>query len=598
MFGWTPMHPVVADRPYQLTLGPYAFYWLFLAPTPTVKPGAPVPEVALEVIGTWQDVLRVSDEESLEPILRAYLRRQPWFNAMGGAVSSTRIVEQIPIAHDGLLASIALVRAEYTDGEPRTFVLPIAFAEFGAGDTGHGPMPHMTICGLALQGKPGAERKGVLYEPMGEKAFSVAILDALAQQRRISGSGGDLQCWTTPASQRLRGILEGHPEPALVKAEQNNSAVAYGDELILKLFRNVEEGVNLEVEVGTTLAKRTSFSHLAPVVGALDYYRDGAAPMTLAVLSEFVRNEGDAWAYTQDALRRFFEQILTNPGAMHEPVMPDRPFLELVQQELPPLVSEQIGSYLEAAKLLGRRTGEMHLAFASIVDDPAFRPEAITPNYQRSLYQTVRGWVYRIFNLLRDRVREFPEDARADVERVLAREADLVRHLGTIVSRSISGQRIRCHGDYRLGSLLHTGKDFVVIDFEGEPLRPLSFRRHKRSPLRDVASMHHSLATAVDTALLEKHLRPEDKKILEPWAFSWERWVSVAFFKAYLEVAGAGSFLPPRREDMQLVLDFHILARGVFELQYHILNRPDRAHIPLRSLLHLIEQRDRRLAGH
>jgi maltose alpha-D-glucosyltransferase/alpha-amylase len=157
------------------------------------------------------------------------------------------------------------------------------------------------------------------------------------------------------------------------------------------------------------------------------------------------------------------------------------------------------------------------------------------------------------------------------------------------MDRKITAQRVRTHGDYRLGSLLSTGKDFVIIDLEGEVLRPLSNRRHKRSPLRDVASLLHSLYSASRTVLKEGNLRPEDLALLAPWTRYWHLWTSVSFVKAYLAVARSAPFLPSKREDMQTLLQFFLLGRGVFELRYQLLNRPDRVQIALRSILHLLE---------
>jgi maltose alpha-D-glucosyltransferase / alpha-amylase len=603
MFGWTPM-PAVGDRPYLLTVGPYAFYWLFLEPAHATKPLAPAPQDGpdeLEVTGAWQDIFQKRTAENLELILLSYLRRQRWFANKGGLSKSARIIEQIPISHDGLMVSIALIQVEYAEGEPRTFVLPITFAATPSAEESQGNPPRAVICRLIVHGEAGIEpsrareEAGILYDPLGEKDFSAELLEAFARHQTFQGTRGDLQAWTTSPFDRLREISDPRPEPALVKADQSNTSVAYGNRLILKFLRCVEEGVNLEVEIGRALAEKTSFAHAAPLAGALEYRRGQGQPMALAVLSGFVPNEGDAWHYTLDSLQRFFEYVLTHQVPGQGPLVPNRPFLDLAAEDLPPMAAEQIGSYLEAVRLMGRRTAEMHVAFASITKDPAFSPEAFTPLYQMSMYQSVRSGVYRIFNLLRDHIKLIPDEARASAQLVLGREADFIQHMRTIISRPVAAQRIRGHGDYRLGSLLYTGKDFVVIDFEGEVLRPLSDRRHKRSSLRDVASMLHSLSSAVRTASTEDHLRPEDKLVVQPWALFWETWVSVAFVKAYLEIAGTGSFLPRNREDMQLLLDFHVLGRGIVELQYQLLNRPDRVQIPLRTLLHLIDLRDRRL---
>jgi len=595
MLGWTPMPPIV-DRSYQLTLGPYAFYWLSLAPVASLRIGASTTTEVIEAVGAWNEIFQQPNVESLERILLTYLRGQPWFVSVGGEARSARVVEHIPISRETLTAYIAFVHVDYADGEPRTFVLPIAYTP--GLDDAFAMQPNAPICRLILRSEENTEpQKGMLYDPAGEKHFSADLLDAFAQQRRLPGTSGDLKAWTTPAFHRLKELSQPYPEPALVKVEQNNTCIAYGDQLILKLLRCVEEGTNLELEIGRALIEKTAFAHSAPVAGALDYRSARGKPMTLAILSGFVANEGDAWRYTQDSLRRFFEHILTHSVPSQDAVVAERPLLDRVVEDLPPAAVEHIGTYLEAARLMGRRTAEMHVALASITDDSAFAVETFTTDHQRSLYQTARSWVYRIFKLLRHRVNDIPETARPIAQLVLGREADLVHHLRMIMSRPIQAKRIRCHGDYRLGSLLHTGKDFIIIDFEGDPIRPLSLRRQKRSPLRDVASMLHSFRSAVRTALLEESLRPEDIATLGPWASFWETWVGIAFVQSYLDIARPAALLPRIREEMQLLLDFNLLARGIFELQYQLLNHPARAEVALQILLRMIDESDRRRAG-
>ncbi len=355
----------------------------------------------------------------------------------------------------------------------------------------------------------------------------------------------------------------------------------------------MEEGTNPEVEVGRALIEKTSFTHLAPVAGTLTYRSGQKQPMTLAAVMGLVPNEGDAWSYTCDAVRHFFLHIVTQNWRSQQPPLPARPVVDLAGEDLPSIVPELIGPYLESARLMGRRTAELHVALASLPDDPAFAPEPFTILYQRSLYQTVRTWVYRMFELLKERVKNMPEEMQVDARALLAREADLVTLVRLIMERKITAQRIRGHGDYQLRSLLYTGKDFALIDFEGEILRPLSNRRHKRSPLRDVAGLLYSLYAAVRTTLKEAHLRPEDVPALTRWARFWNLWASVAFFKAYLESAEPAAFLPRSREEMQILLNFYFLGRGVSELRYQLLNRPDRVQIPLQALLHLLDPANR-----
>src|SRR5262249_43711710 len=170
--------------------------------------------------------------------------------------------------------------------------------------------------------------------------------------------------------------------------------------------------------------------------------------------------------------------------------------------------------------------------------------------YQRSLYESLRTQARRTYELLRKRLKALAEAERASAVVVLEHEDTMLQRMRLLYERKINAQRTRYHGDYHLGQVLHTGKDFIILDWEGDAGRPMSDRRLKRTPLRDVAGMLRSFHYAMDMAMHKKNIRPEDVPLLEPWARMWYLWVSVAFLKAYLPVAGQASFLPRAREEL------------------------------------------------
>src|SRR5439155_13113136 len=178
-------------------------------------------------------------------------------------------------------------------------------------------------------------------------------------------------------------------------------------------------------------------------------------------------------------------------------------------------------------------------------------------------YQSMRNLMTGVFQLLRERRAALPAGVAEDARKVLALEEKALQAFRGILGHKIAAMRIRCHGDFHFGQVLHTGKDFVIIDFEGEPARPLSERRRKRSALQDVAGMVRSFHYAAYTALLGRAgggmVRPENLSALEPWARFWFLWVSVAYLKAYLEVAMQESFLPKSREEQTILLDAYAL---------------------------------------
>jgi maltose alpha-D-glucosyltransferase/alpha-amylase len=262
--------------------------------------------------------------------------------------------------------------------------------------------------------------------------------------------------------------------------------------------------------------------------------------------------------------------------------------LDLVEQDLHPMERDIIGLYLESAHLLGQRTAELHTALASVPDGPDFAPEGFSKLYRRSLFQSMRNMTSQVFQLLRRGLKDLPEGVRKDAGKILDRESDVLNRFRSILSREISAMRIRCHGDYHLGQVLYTGKDFVIMDFEGEPAHALSERRLKRSPLRDVAGMLRSFHYAAYAALFAQRdsglVRKDDVTYLETWANSWCLWVCVAFLKAYLSTATWGAFLPQNKDELRVLLDTYLLEKAVYELGYELNNRPDWLKIPLRGI--------------
>jgi maltose alpha-D-glucosyltransferase/alpha-amylase len=580
--------PAVAEALYFLTLGSYAFYWFTLE---LPRRGLPADEdqpPLVEVAGPWEEVFAGPARAALEEALPAYLRRCPWFCGRDRQTEAAMILETIALPSGPSVAHLALVQVEYSEGDSETYLLPLAFAEGSQAELVHERWPGAIVGRLGV--RVGAERReGVLYDPLGEKEFARALLDAIGRHRRFKRANGELLGVPLPVYQRLRDG-DPLPDPALLRGDRADSTVVFGDRFLLKLVRRVEEGTNPEVAIERFLAEKTAFARMPQVAGALEYRRSWGEAMTLAILQGFVANEGDAWRFTLDALGPYFGRLLTGRLSLEElPAPPNIGHVLIESVEVPKAVQELIGSYLETARLLGRRTAELHVALASTPDDPAFAPEPFTALYQRSLYQSLRSQALPTWELLRKRHGELPAAARPDADRLLGLQAVMLQRVHAILERKITAQRTRCHGNYHLGQVLNTGKDFVIIDFDGEGHRPLSDRLRKRSPLRDVASMVRSFHYASLLALQRGDIRAEDGPTLEPWTRFWHGWVTVAFLAGYAEEAGVAAFLPPTPEERQVLLDHYILKRGITELRAELQNVSERVWVPLRGLVKLLE---------
>jgi maltose alpha-D-glucosyltransferase/alpha-amylase len=380
-------------------------------------------------------------------------------------------------------------------------------------------------------------------------------------------------------------------EPKMGNAEQSNTSIIFGDKYFLKLFRKVEPGLNPDLEVGRFLTQQ-NFPNTPAVNGSLEYQNQNGEKITIGILTDYLPNSKDAWEFTLETLSRYYERVRT---ASENTLNPNDSahIIDLAFREVPEGVVALIGTYMEAARLLGQRSGELHLALAADSDNKDFAPEPFTPFYQRSLYQSLRNMAVQNLDLLRRSLNKIPEPLRPEANRIIGLEPELLRRLRSVADNPIKSLRIRCHGDFHLGQILYTGKDFIAIDFEGEPARPLGERRIKRSPLRDIAGMIRSFDYITYAALFKQvelgTIKEEDVAQYEPWAAFWHRWVSATYFKAYWDVVHQAKLLPESISDLLILLDAHLLEKAAYEIGYEINNRPAWLKIPIRGILQLLE---------
>jgi len=399
------------------------------------------------------------------------------------------------------------------------------------------------------------------------------MLRPISRRRRVLGDGSDLSV-------------------ARTSVEQSNTSVVFGNQVVLKIFRRAQEGVNPDLEIGRYLTDK-GFAHSAALIGALEYQKGKGEPRTLGVLNRYVPNEGDAWHYTLDALGLFYESAvwMLPDDAIEVPTWAS--VLDRLGTEPPDQTADAIGPYLDSAEMLGRRTAEMHRALAE-GETEAFRPEPFTTLYQRSVYQSMRAQVRPTLQLVRQMIDQYDGEDRADAERVVGAEAELLDLFGAVRSHRIDASRIRVHGDYHLGQVLHAGRDFVIIDFEGEPSRSPTERRIKRSALTDVAGIVRSFQYASEAGLrdyAERGLVPsEHYDALARRGEVWHTWVTIRFLTGYLDEAAGQSFIPADPADVHSLLSAHVLDKALYEVRYDLGHRPDWASIPLRGIVSLLER--------
>ncbi|MGE5321870.1 MAG: putative maltokinase [Actinomycetota bacterium] len=510
---------------------------------------------------------------SIEKAAKEFLVHRRWFGGKARQIRAVKVSDVVPIDLSTFDVFLAFFRVEYAQGLSETYSVPLIEA---ADETAQPGAPAITV-------EPGGEHQPiVLLDALSNQSFLAFLLDAIASGRSFPAEHGTVRAVPTAALPSLWQASQQTLQPSLMKAEQSNSSIVYGKTLVLKLFRRLEEGISPDLEIGRFLTEEASFPNTPAVAGYLEYVDRDNRVHSLGILQEFVENQGDAWQFTLDSLAEYYGRAERDgTGA---PEVPGGSILSLAETAPSSQAQKLIGAYFEAAALLGKRTAELHLALNSTRNDLNFSAEPFGLSDAQQFCDSAVALLSRTFDLVRQKLHALPSSVQSSAQFVLNAEGLISRYFRSIPGLELSGMRSRIHGDYHLGQVLVTRNDFMFIDFEGEPARSLSERRAKRSPLQDVAGMLRSFHYAAYTPLLAQTSMGEKRQSLDSWARYWQRWVSAAFVKSYLETAGAAPYLPATRRATELFLDAYMLDKAIYELGYELNNRPSWVAIPLEGI--------------
>jgi len=586
LIGQTPF-PAIGNAPYPVTLGPHGFLWLLLDPASTMTPSARGASRAriLRTRDSWENLVVGRDRAAVEHILPKYLRTRPWFTERRRRILSASIVEALRVPDPTEPGFIALVRVEYSERQPDIYVLPLGWA---TGDQARSLQRRHAdlIIARATIDVGDDSTEGVVYDAIAESSCAAALLRVAVGHRHLKGSRGEVVGSRTPAFRNAKLSRATVAGTRVVAEELSNSTLAYGDIAVLKLFRKVDAGVHPDFAIGDFLTRR-GFKHVPTIAGALEYRRPRSLPIVLGVLQQFVQHDGNAWQYTLQMLDRFSRRVRGQPESTPAATLSADALLKATERGLPEQAQERLADYLPVARRLGDLTGQMHRVLGSAAGHPQLAPEPFSRFYQRSVYQSLRGMTCTVIDALRAELPRLPATLCPDAARVVAAQDTLLEHFRGIIGRKLTATRIASHGNYHLQQVLCTHGDFTIIDFEGEPPRPLVERRLKRSPLADIVSMTRSFHYAARVALADNK-QPVASASGRAWSLFWGHWVSVAFLQAYFSSIDQ-KLLPSDRGDLLLLLDLHLLQRTLYELGHELTHRPDWVHIPLRDLKDLLE---------
>jgi maltose alpha-D-glucosyltransferase/alpha-amylase len=600
--------PPIGQLTYLLTLPPYGFYWFTLSPDGvrpswSVAPSEQLPEFVTFVVRKGVQLpSATAQQRTLETeVLPTYLGMRRWFSAKDATLRAVRLAYytlMTPGIENILLAEVEADLGDSSgehgkqDGSAiRTerYFLPLAISWDNA--TSASPLPQQ----LALARVRSGRTVGYLTDAFSLAALPTAMVRMLHEKARVQTPQGEVAFLPSEALQHTLPAdtpTSEAPEIRWLSAEQSNSSLVIGDAAVLKLVRRIVPGIHPEAEM-TRYLTRHAYANTAALLGEVVRTDNAGEPHTLAILQGFIENQGDAWHWVLDYLRRATDDLAvavtvgfddaTSGKSPKHAGRPSDAGTSIREEDY----ATSIDGYGTMAATIGTRLGELHVILAAPSDDPAFAPEVAS-------VRDVKGWIDETVSQLDDaldtlshHVAALDDDTRALATTLLARRKDLSKAVRGIVGEKPLALRTRIHGDFHLGQILVAQMDAYLIDFEGEPARSVADRRRKMSPYRDVAGLLRSLsyagaaaltATANETAQLPSNDRR--RTLLE--AFSAR--ARDRFLEAYrTAIAAAAQPLADAQTEAALI-DLFLVEKAAYEIRYEAANRPSWLALPLRGL--------------
>ena len=580
LLGRSPFPPI-GDLPYMLTLPAYGFYW-FVLPEEAELPRwhedlpEPLPDfITLVARGGLRDLVGGQSARDLtREVLPAFLAKQRWFAAKDAAIDKVEVGAWAEFNTGGDSQLLAEVEVSFAGGEaPQRYFMPLGTSFDEQALTYGWPLLSFSLAQIRRGAKVGA-----LYDGMAAEHFPRAAIAAMRAGRELQASDGTIRFTTTSALDGLE--IPPDIEIRRMHVEQSNSSMLVGEHAVFKAYRRLAYGGQPELEIGRFLTEEAGYTNTPPLLGAIERVEPDGRITALAAAFGFVRNQGDGWLYTTDYLHRELERLRLAVA------LPD----DAAELE----DDDPHAFYLTRARMLGQRTAEMHRAFAVPTQDPAFAAEPITGRdlqaWGRGCAQTGRCGVRgaapgsapsRACPKTRKR-----KPCLSSAEACMQRIKDLTRD-------PVHASKTRLHGDYHLGQVLVAQADFYILDFEGEPARPLAERRAKTSPLKDVAGMLRSFDYAAWSAvLIEAEFDPASTEVVLPLAEQWRQDTEHAFLESYrATIAGCISY-PDDPDEAQRLLELFLLEKALYEICYEAANRPAWLTIPIKGVAGQLASRD------
>ncbi len=591
--GYTPVEvfshnsfPVISERPYLFTLSPYGYYWFVLEKERERVEGKS--QIPVLKIDNWNNLLKNRTLQKLsEQILPPYLEHRRWFESAGRIIQEIKVKESIEVKIKDLPTRIVILEVTYNEGLPELYQLPVSFSTV----ENENILNEVPKRGIIAKLNIGNEQ-GYLFDSVYAEDFRDYLIEGFKKSKKSKSGSGEMEF---SANKTLIESLEQEPRSELVSTEKRQTIITYDNQLILKLYRRLEQTFNPDVETIKFLSTKTGFEKISKYAGAIKFNQKGGKPYFFGMIQEIIENQGEVWSHVKDSLDRYFERVLTSNKDLEIERLENHITEPLGYEEFPESIKELTGIILpERIYQLGEFTAELHDSLSQHSSDKDFDKEESSLHYQRSLYSGLQTLTRTSLEKLKSKIKELPEDTAKQAREVIGLKNEILSCFRDIYDHKIPVMKIRTHGDYHLRQILWTGREYIMNSFEGDPSKSFSERRIRRSAMRDLAAMIRSLHYAAYSNILSPEYEQQRKEgNLEEWAETWHYYISRLYIKGYFDKAGKKDYVPKKHEDFKILMHTFLLEKALTELNYEIDNRPEWIIIPLRGIKEILHHYDK-----
>ncbi|WP_207510596.1 maltose alpha-D-glucosyltransferase [Longitalea luteola] len=570
---------------YFFTLGPHTWLWFSLEKAhPEIDDQKAIPLLEVQKL---QDLVSKSTCAELEnAILPAYLKQSRWFTGRARSLYNVEIINYVAIPVESNDALLLLMEVTYESGLPELYQLIVTFVQDAVAKKLENSFPQSIIAHLHI-----GDQQGVLVDALFVTTFQHWLFQHIARNETFASKDNNKLRFFNNGAISTYNAQHDDIRSKIHEGNRYQTAINYDNNFFLTMYRRVDYYINPDAEITHFLSEQAKFPYVPTFHGAIEWSTEKGM-ITMGMAQRMEENHGNGYTYMLERVYNYIERILAmnqenlptweQQGSLTEPVAFD---------QLPNDLKDLLGSRAaDQARLIGIRTGEMHKALASGVSLKDFKPEEFSLHYQRSLFSAMVSLVREVFQNLKRNIDKVPSQLRPEAEELLKHRDDVLNVFKKIYTKKLDVLKIRIHGNYTLSQVLLTGKDISIKGYGGDPLRPYSERRLKRSPLHDVATMLRSFHNSVyDGFQQNHHILKENMPKYIPFIRLWAHYMGGFFMKAYLDTVDGNQFVPDDRTDFRVLIQTFLLEKSLLDLNHALNNGATSMIVPMRTIKAIVK---------